>query len=56
MSKKCPKCGSKNIHLATTVPNALCLCFECRHQWKAHYKPRKKKELDRSSEDERDRG
>ena len=40
---KCPKCGSKNIHLATTVPNALCVCFECRHQWKAHYKPRKPK-------------
>ena len=40
---KCPRCGSENIHLATTVPNALCVCFECRHQWKAHYKPRKPK-------------
>jgi hypothetical protein len=33
---KCPKCGSSNVHLA------LCVCFDCRHQWKNKYKPRKK--------------
>lgn len=42
MSKKCPKCGSNNVHLAATVPHALCVCFDCRHQWKNKYKPRKK--------------
>lgn len=42
MSKKCPECGSNNVHLATTVPHALCVCFDCRHQWKNKYKPRKK--------------
>lgn len=39
---KCPKCRSNNIHLAATIPHALCVCFDCRHQWKNKYKPRKK--------------
>jgi hypothetical protein len=42
MSKICPKCESNNVHLAATVPHALCVCFDCRHQWKNKYKPRKK--------------
>lgn len=42
MSKKCPKCESNNVHLAATVPHALCVCFDCRYQWKNKYKPRKK--------------
>lgn len=39
----CPKCKSKNIRLASTVPYALSECYDCKHLWRQKYKCRNKK-------------